>query len=211
MVLRLLRGESLEALSREAGVEIYRLDAWRERAMAGLELGLKDRHGEPVAEVLDAAKRHIGELSMEIELPPRAGPGRGAAPPFGDAEVATMSATTSAATGRCFGIQRVCQVWERSRSALYARRARAHHRLGAGPARRGPPPRQSDAQLLAAIRTDLARSPFHGEGHRKVHARLRILDGIRVARTRVLRVMRSHGLLSPHRGRQGAAKTALVR
>ena len=118
-----------------------------------------------------------------------------------------MSATTSAATGRCFGIQRVCQVWERSRSALYARRARAHHRVGAGPARRGPPPRQSDAQLLAAIRTDLARSPFHGEGHRKVHARLRILDGIRVARTRVLRVMRAHGLLSPHCGRQGAAKT----
>ena len=119
-----------------------------------------------------------------------------------------MSAATSAATGRCFGIQRVCQVWERSRSALYARRARAHHhRLGAGPARRGAPPRQSDAQLLAAIRTDLARSPFHGEGHRKVHARLRILDGIRVARTRVLRVMRAHGLLSPHRGRQGAAKT----
>ena len=118
-----------------------------------------------------------------------------------------MSATTSAAGGRCFGIQRVCQVWERSRSALDARRARAHHRVGAGPARRGPRPRQSDAQLLAAIRTDLARSPFHGEGHRKVHARLRILDGIRVARTRVLRVMRAHGLLSPHRGRQGAAKT----
>ena len=68
VVLRLLRGESLEALSREAGVEIYRLEAWRARAMAGLELGLKDRHGEPVAEVLDAAKRHIGELSMEIEL-----------------------------------------------------------------------------------------------------------------------------------------------
>ena len=120
-----------------------------------------------------------------------------------------MSETTSAATGRCCSIQRVCQVWERSRSALYARRARAHHhRLGAGPGRgRGPVPRQSDAQLLAAIRTDLARSPFHGAGHRKVHARLRILDGIRVARTRVLRVMRAHGLLSPHRGRQGAAKT----
>ena len=76
---------------------------------------------------------------------------------------------------------------------------------GAGAA--GARPRQSDAQLLAAIRADLARSPFHGEGHRKVHARLRILDGIRVARTRVLRVMRAHGLLSPHRGRQGAAKT----
>ena len=39
VVLRLLRGASLEALSREVGVEIYRLEAWRERAMAGLELG----------------------------------------------------------------------------------------------------------------------------------------------------------------------------
>ncbi len=68
MVLRLLRGESLEALSREVGVEIYRLEEWRERALAGLELGLKAREGEPLAEALDAAKRHIGELSMEIEL-----------------------------------------------------------------------------------------------------------------------------------------------
>ena len=75
----------------------------------------------------------------------------------------------------------------------------------------GTPPRQSDAQLLAAIRTDLARSPFHGEGHRKVHARLRSLDGIRVARTRVLRVTRAHGLLSPHRGHQGPAKTHVGR
>ena len=68
---------------------------------------------------------------------------------------------------------------------------------------RGPTPALSDAQLLAAIRSDLARSPFQGEGHRKVHARLRILDRIRVSRTRVLRVMRTQGLLSPHRGRQG--------
>ena len=45
-----------------------------------------------------------------------------------------------------------------------------------------------------------------GEGHRKVHARLRIVDGIRVARTRLLRVMRAHGVLSPHRGRQGDPK-----
>ena len=77
---------------------------------------------------------------------------------------------------------------------------------GARPARRGPTPALSDAQLLAAIRSDLARSPFQGEGHRKVHARLRILDGVRVARTRVLRVMRAQGLLSPHRGRQGDPK-----
>ena len=68
MVLRLLRGESLDVLSREVSVEIYQLEEWRERALAGLELGLKNHQGEPLAEALDAAKRHIGELSMEIEL-----------------------------------------------------------------------------------------------------------------------------------------------
>ncbi len=68
VVLRVLRGESLDALSREVGVEIYRLEEWRERALAGLECGLKNRLGDPLAEALDAAKRHIGELSMEIEL-----------------------------------------------------------------------------------------------------------------------------------------------
>ena len=68
VVLRLLRGESLEALSREVGVEIYRLEDWRDRAVAGLERGLQARQGDLVAEALDAAKRHIGELSMENEL-----------------------------------------------------------------------------------------------------------------------------------------------
>ena len=68
--------------------------------------------------------------------------------------------------------------------------------------RRGPTPARSDADLLAAIRSNLARAPFQGEGHCTVHARLRILDDIRVARTRVLRVMRAQELLSPHRGRR---------
>ena len=67
-MLRLLRGESLAAVSREVGVEIYRLAHWQERALAGLELGLKDHAGEPAAAALDAAKRHIGELLMEVEL-----------------------------------------------------------------------------------------------------------------------------------------------
>ena len=119
-----------------------------------------------------------------------------------------MSTTTSAATGRRYGIQRVCLAWERSRSARYARRTQESTRAaGEAPGRRGPTPTVSDETLLAAIRADLARSPFQGEGHRKVQARLRILDGIRVARTRVLRVMRAHGLLSPYRGRQGHAQT----
>ncbi|MEX3526318.1 MAG: IS3 family transposase [Burkholderia sp.] len=59
-----------------------------------------------------------------------------------------------------------------------------------------------DHELLAAIRADLARTPFVGEGARKVWARLRIQDDIRVSRARVSRLMREHGLLSPHRRAQ---------
>lgn len=118
-----------------------------------------------------------------------------------------MSDAISETTGRRYGIQRVCRAWERARSSLYERRQRAEkRRSGATPARRGPRPKHSDEALLAAIQADLERSPFQGEGHRKVHARLRILDGIRVARKRVLRVMRENSLLSPHRVRQGQAK-----
>lgn len=62
----------------------------------------------------------------------------------------------------------------------------------------------ADEALLAAIRADLARSPWTGEGHRKVWARLRVIEAMRVARKRVLRLMREHSLLSPHRARTHA-------
>jgi transposase len=68
VVLRLLQGESLDGLSRELGVEIYRLEQWRDKALAGIDAGLKDRDDDPLTHELDAAKRHIGELSMENEL-----------------------------------------------------------------------------------------------------------------------------------------------
>jgi len=109
-----------------------------------------------------------------------------------------MSASISKATGRRYGVQRVCDAWDVPRSSFYHRRKRTAP-PAPPPCRRGPKPAISDAALLAAIRADLERSPFTGEGHRKVWARLRILDGIRVARKRVLRLMREHGLLSPYR------------
>ena len=55
-----------------------------------------------------------------------------------------------------------------------------------------------DAALVEAIRAVLAASPFHGEGHRKVWARLRV-GGVRTSKRRVLRLMREHGLLAPSR------------
>ena len=68
VVMRLFRGESLDDLSREVGVEISRLEKWRDKAMRGLEEGLREREGDPVQVALDDANRRIGELSMEVEL-----------------------------------------------------------------------------------------------------------------------------------------------
>lgn len=112
-----------------------------------------------------------------------------------------MSATTSPAMERSYGIERVCRVWEVPRSSFYAQRT--ERKPAARPGKRGPKPKVSDQELLDLIRADLAASPFQGEGHRKVWARLKVLDGIRVSRKRVLRIMREHALLSPHRVRQG--------
>ena len=53
-----------------------------------------------------------------------------------------------------------------------------------------------------AIEADLETSPWEGEGYRKVWARLRVCRDIRVARKRVLRLMRENNLLSPHRCRR---------
>ncbi|QDV37940.1 IS2 transposase TnpB [Tautonia plasticadhaerens] len=66
------------------------------------------------------------------------------------------------------------------------------------PKRRGPLGPCSDAELVGHIRRTLTESPFHGEGCRKVWARLRH-QGIRTSKERVLRLMREHGLQAPQR------------
>ena len=67
-VLRLLRGESVELLSRELGVEMYRLEAWHEKAMSGMEMSLKERKGDLLRAELDTAMKRVGELTMQVEL-----------------------------------------------------------------------------------------------------------------------------------------------
>jgi len=68
VVLRLLRGEPLDALSRALGIETYRLERWRDRALASLDAGLRERGDDPLEQQLDEAKYRIGELTMEIEI-----------------------------------------------------------------------------------------------------------------------------------------------
>ncbi|WP_208461044.1 hypothetical protein [Paraburkholderia mimosarum] len=68
MVLRLLRGEPVDAVSREVGVPIARLESWREMALAGMDAGLKERHSDPLEARLNEAMRRVGELTMENEI-----------------------------------------------------------------------------------------------------------------------------------------------
>lgn len=68
VVLRLLRGEPVDAISREVAVPIYKLELWRDRALAGIDAGLKERENDPVERQLDDANRRIGELVMEVEI-----------------------------------------------------------------------------------------------------------------------------------------------
>lgn len=106
-----------------------------------------------------------------------------------------MSRTTSPSTGRPYGLARVARIWRVSRATVYRHRA-----VGATPAprRRGPLGPCGDGELVAHIRQQILASRFHGEGYRKLWARLRHA-GIRTSARRVRRLMGAHGLLAPHR------------
>ena len=105
-----------------------------------------------------------------------------------------MSQTLSPSTNRKYGRARVLCEWELSRSTFYARQQRARNPIP--PQRRGPKTAHTDTELTEAIREEITASPFHGEGHRKLWARLRF-RGIRTSKTRVLRLMRENQLLAP--------------
>ena len=68
VVLRLLRGESAELLSRELGLPMFKLEQWRQKAETALDGALKEREADPADGQLGAAMQRIGELSMEVEL-----------------------------------------------------------------------------------------------------------------------------------------------
>ncbi len=67
-VLRLLRGEDLEALSRELGVTAATLSRWREQSLAGMEAHLKARDSEPQNQETQRLKSLVADLSMSNEL-----------------------------------------------------------------------------------------------------------------------------------------------
>ena len=116
-----------------------------------------------------------------------------------------MSQTVSPSTSRCYGLARVSRAWSVSRAGVYrflkGAPSPAIARRRPGPT--GPCP---DADLADHIRREIEASDFHGEGYRKLWARLRVA-GVRSSPRRVRRVMGENRLLAPHRVGRNQEKT----
>ena len=107
-----------------------------------------------------------------------------------------MSQTLSPSSARCYGLARVARVWTVSRASVY--RSLKETPPNTIARRPGPVGACSDAELADHIRRQIAASRLHGEGYRKLWARLRFA-GVRASPRRVRRVMGENGLLAPHR------------
>lgn len=67
-VLRLFRGESLDAVSRELGVTAARLAEWRDVVLAAGQASLKSRPRDERDEEIARLRAKVGELTMDNEL-----------------------------------------------------------------------------------------------------------------------------------------------
>ena len=68
IVARLLRGEPLELVAREANSSIARLSEWRERALAGAATALKERERDDRDDEIARLQSKVGEITMDNEL-----------------------------------------------------------------------------------------------------------------------------------------------
>ncbi len=67
VVVRLLRGEDLDVLSREFKITAHRLPSWRDDFLAGGQANLKARQSEARDDELKGLKAMLGDLTMRLE------------------------------------------------------------------------------------------------------------------------------------------------
>jgi transposase-like protein len=67
-VLRVLRGEDLDGVSRELGLTAATLAAWRDQFLTGGQARLKSRAADGRDDELARLKGLVGELTMRLEL-----------------------------------------------------------------------------------------------------------------------------------------------
>ena len=181
VVLRLLRGEPVDMVARETQVPAHELEAWRRVFLTTGTHGLK-KQGDPEAREVRRLQAKLGEVMMRLELAEdllkKGGTGTSGGG-MGD-ERHAESHDGPAAPAHAG----VCRLSGAAVDGVYRGRA-DDGSSGVAGGQAGPPKTPaSDETLVAAIRAVLAARPLHGEGHRKVRARLR-QQGHRVGRHRV--------------------------
>ena len=67
-VLRVLRGEDLDALSRELGVAAGTLAQWRDPVLAGGQAAVRARPADERDDEIARLRAKVGELTMDNEL-----------------------------------------------------------------------------------------------------------------------------------------------
>lgn len=67
-VIRLLKGEDLELVSRDLGVTAAVLSGWRDAFLAGGEFALKTRPGEARDDRIRQLEAKLGQMTMDNEL-----------------------------------------------------------------------------------------------------------------------------------------------
>src|SRR5947208_9806290 len=117
-VLRLLRGEDLETVSRELGVTAATLTNWHDAFLAAGEAALTTRAvtGEELQS--DRLKARLGAALIERDLLNEkiALLGR---PPFCSTQAQAMSRVMSPVSGKPYGLAAVCRAWRPARSGVY--------------------------------------------------------------------------------------------
>lgn len=67
-VQRLMRGESLEAVSRDLNVPVHRLSEWRDKVLLAAESALKERERDARDDAIARLQAKVGEITMANEL-----------------------------------------------------------------------------------------------------------------------------------------------
>ena len=121
-VLRLLRGEDLELVSRELAVTAAELSGWQAAFLAAGEASLKSRPADARDDEIGRLKEKVGDLTMANELLEAKIERLDTARPLAPRKVEAMSRRVSPSTDQVYGLQRVTRIWGVSRATIYRHR-----------------------------------------------------------------------------------------
>ncbi|NPV02569.1 MAG: DUF1153 domain-containing protein [Brevinematales bacterium] len=189
IVIRVIRGESLEELSREYKVTVSELLEWQRLFLQSGREGLKVHGKSPVEKELENAEKKIGRMAMELELYKKKRR-------FPESEkkefIAEYVGKESEYNGKPFPARTVLSVAGLSSAAYYGRKSSVQKK------KRGPKTEINDDELLSLIKEEIAGLKFYGMGYIKIWIRInRKLEkkGLSVGKARTYRVMKDNNLL----------------